>query len=129
MLARNFKQLSLQDSLLCDDEFFHVRCSAHILNLIVQEGLKVVEGALKKIRDSIKYVRASYARKIVFEESVVQVKGIDTKLALKLDAPTRWNSTFAMLESALKYCRAFGIFTIHDRHYKYCPSSEEWKRA
>jgi len=48
-----------------------VRCSAHILNLIVQEGLKVVEGALKKIRDSIKYVRASDARKIVFEESVV----------------------------------------------------------
>lgn len=57
--------------MLCDDEFFHVRCSAHILNLIVQEGLKVVEGALKKIRDSIKYVRASDARKIVFEESVV----------------------------------------------------------
>ena len=43
--------------------------------------------------------------------------------------PTRWNSTYIMLESALRYRRAFASFTIRDRKYKCCPSNEEWKRA
>jgi len=50
------EQLSLHDSLVCGGEFFHIRCFAHILNLIVQEGLKVAHDALHKIRESVKYV-------------------------------------------------------------------------
>ncbi|KAG4939107.1 hypothetical protein JHK84_045304 [Glycine max] len=57
------EQLRLQNSLLCDGEFLHVRCCAHVLNLIVQDGLKVAEVALQKIRDNIKYMRASESRK------------------------------------------------------------------
>ena len=64
------EKLSLQDSLLCDGQFFHVRCCAHILNLIVQEGLKVVGGALDKIRESIKYVKASEGIMKSFHECV-----------------------------------------------------------
>ena len=30
------EKLSLQDSLLCNGQFFYVRCCAHILNLIIQ---------------------------------------------------------------------------------------------
>ena len=56
------EKLSLQDSFLCDGQFFHVRCCAHILNLIVQESLKVASEALEKIRDSIKYVKSSEGR-------------------------------------------------------------------
>ena len=57
-----------------------MRCCAHVLNLIVQDGLKVAEVALQKIRDNIKYVRASESRKIVFTECIAQVRGIDTKV-------------------------------------------------
>ncbi|KAA8536963.1 hypothetical protein F0562_029441 [Nyssa sinensis] len=48
------------------NEFFHVHCLAHILNLIVQADLKVIDEAVNKIRESVKYVRGSEGRKIKF---------------------------------------------------------------
>ena len=51
--------LRLQKSLLCDGEFFHVRCSAYILTLIAQEGLKVASNSLFAIRESVKHVKGS----------------------------------------------------------------------
>lgn len=83
------EQLSLHDSLLCDGEFFHVRCSAHILNLIVQEGLKVATVALNKIRESVKYVKGSETRMKKFQECVRAVGNIDNSIGLRLDVCTR----------------------------------------
>ena len=48
------EQLSLHDSLLWDGEFFWTDCSAHILDLIIQECLKVASDALHKIREFVK---------------------------------------------------------------------------
>ena len=33
-----------------------MRCCAHILNLVVQDGLKHIDDSVCKIRDSVKYV-------------------------------------------------------------------------
>ncbi|CAA7020907.1 unnamed protein product [Microthlaspi erraticum] len=119
------ERLNLDDNLLCGGEFFHVRCSAHILNLIVQDGLKIISGALAKIRDSVKYVKASRARGIAFQQCV---EG-DDEVVLSMDVQTRWNSTFLMLERALNYQRAFNRLKVVDKLYKNCPSDEEWGRA
>ena len=73
-------QFILKNNFICNGEYFHVRCSVHVLNLIVQEGLEVIGSALKKIRDTIKYVRASEARKIEFKECVLQVRNIYTRV-------------------------------------------------
>nr|GMD39372.1 zinc finger BED domain-containing protein RICESLEEPER 2-like [Ipomoea batatas] len=67
------QQLLLQNSLLCEGEFFHVRCCAHILNLIVQDGLKIASLALGKIRESVKYVKGYEARMISFQECAQRV--------------------------------------------------------
>ncbi|CAL9232934.1 unnamed protein product [Arabidopsis halleri] len=119
------ERLNLDDNLLCGGEFFHVRCCAHILNLIVQDGLKIISGALTKIRDSVKYVKASKARGLAFQQCVEGDQGV----VLSLDVQTRWNSTFLMLEKALNYKRAFNRLRVVDKCYKTCPSNEEWERA
>ena len=102
---------------------------AHILNLIVQEGLKVVKEALYKIRESVKYVKASEGRLKQFHKCVEEVHLDDIGSFLKLDVSTRWNATYMMLESAIKYRRAFNSLTFNDRSYTLCPSNEEWERA
>ena len=117
------------NGLVSGGEFFHIWCCAHILNLSVQEGLKVVGPAVKKIRESIKYVKGSEGRMKVFKACVAKVGGIHTKMGLCLDVITRWNSTFLMLESALVYRRAFCSLAFDDRSYSSCPTNEEWERG
>jgi len=34
-----------------------------------------------------------------------------------------------MLESGLKYRRAFSSFTLRDRNFKHCLTTKEWKRV
>ncbi|KAA8524372.1 hypothetical protein F0562_010795 [Nyssa sinensis] len=40
-------------SLLLDGRVLHMRCCAHILNLIVKDGLEVIGQGIKRIRDSV----------------------------------------------------------------------------
>ena len=49
----------------------------------------MVSGALDKIRESIKYVKATDGRMKNFHECVSQVSGINTKIGLRLDVSTR----------------------------------------
>jgi len=118
----------VQGNLMCGGEYFHIRCCAHILNLIVQEGLKGASEALHKIRDSIKYIKGSDGRMIKFE-GCVNDAGVSVSGGLRYDVSTRWNSTYIMLESAIQYRKAFEYFQVADRNYKHCPSDEEWERA
>jgi len=118
-------QLKLKQALLANGELFHVRCCTHILNLIVQNGLKELDGCISKIRESIKYVKGSQIRKQKFLECVAHVS-LDSRKSLRQDVPIRWNSTFLMLESSFYYRRAFLYMKLSDSNYtKFCPSEKE----
>ena len=43
-------------------KLFHIRCCAHILNLIVKDGLKQVDSTLEKIRDIAYNINCSQAK-------------------------------------------------------------------
>ncbi|WOL00100.1 zinc finger BED domain-containing protein RICESLEEPER 2-like [Canna indica] len=51
-------------------KYMHVRCIAHIFNLVVREGLNDVKTSVTKIRNVVKYVRSSPARLKKFKECV-----------------------------------------------------------
>ena len=46
-----------------------MRCCAHILNLIVKDGLEVVKKGVEKIWDSVAYWTKTPKRKEKFEET------------------------------------------------------------
>ncbi|XP_048323252.2 zinc finger BED domain-containing protein RICESLEEPER 2-like [Ziziphus jujuba] len=97
-------------------DFLHIRCSAHIVNLIVCEGLKELDETIASIRNVVRYVRSSPSRLQKFKECLSQEK-IDSKSLVCLDVLTRWNSTYLMLESALKFQKAFERMEEEDGHY------------
>ena len=81
--------------------------------------------ALDQIRNSIKYVRGSKSRMMKFKQCLERFSDIDASFGLCLDVPTRWNSTYLMIKSALKYQRVFGSLHLVDESYKYFPSEEK----
>jgi len=61
--------LKNQLKVLCDGDHFHVRCCAHILNLIVKECIKDVDEVVVKVRECVMYYKGSQVRKQKFLES------------------------------------------------------------
>ncbi|XP_060967758.1 zinc finger BED domain-containing protein RICESLEEPER 2-like [Cannabis sativa] len=88
------------DSFILKGKLLHVRCCAHILNLIVKEGLSVIGDSVDKIRDSVAYWSGTPKRHEKFEDTARQL-GVPYTKKISLDCVTRWNSTFLMLSTAL----------------------------
>ena len=103
-------------STILENEFMHVRCCAHILNLIVMEGLKEVNTSILKVRNAVKYVKSSPSRLDKFKSCVERQK-IGEKGLLCLDVPTRWNSTYLMLKVAEQYQGAFDLLQEDDGQF------------
>ncbi|KAK9221778.1 hypothetical protein WN944_010207 [Citrus x changshan-huyou] len=115
----------------------HLRCSAHILNLIVAERLKEYHQSISKIHNVVRFVRSSPSRTQKFKAYAEREKISSNKL-LCLDVITRWNSTFFMLKAAEKYEKVFDRLELHDAQYirefclsepKTCPSLIDWEYA
>ena len=71
----------------------------HILNLIVQDGLKDLNESIVKVCNVVRYVKSSPNR---FEKfmACVEKEKIRSKSCLCLDVSIRWNSTYLILENA-----------------------------
>ena len=61
IIALLLEKLYTNSMIMCG-KFFHMRCCAHILNLIVRDGLSVIQKGVKKIRDSVHYWTATRTR-------------------------------------------------------------------
>ena len=87
------KRLLSWNNLVLKGDYIHMRCCAHVLNLIVSSGLKEIDNSVLRIRAAVKYIRSSPSRFMKFKECV-EKQNIEYKGHICLDVETRWNSTY-----------------------------------
>ncbi|XP_054813399.1 zinc finger BED domain-containing protein RICESLEEPER 2-like [Prosopis cineraria] len=102
--------------LVYSGNYLQLRCSAHILNLVVNDGLKELKDSFESIRNAIRYVRSSPAHLQRFKD-VYELEMLDTKNIVCLDVSTRWNSIYLMLNVALKFQKAFERLEDEDEDF------------
>ena len=112
-------------SLILGGKLLHVRCVAHILNLVVQEGLNVTGDGIEKVRNSVYFWTQSPKRTKILEKISCQSHIASTK-ELVLDCRTRWNSTYLMLSTALIYKDVFPYLLCCVPHYQSTPTNRDW---
>ncbi|KAH0689722.1 hypothetical protein KY289_017080 [Solanum tuberosum] len=110
------KKLDMWGTNMMEGKHLHVRCMAHILNLIVQDGLKEIGPSIKRVRQMVKYVRSSSTRTRNFLKCV-EMQKIECDKMLSLDVPTRWKSIYLMLDTAKKFEKAFERFDLYDGNF------------
>ncbi|CAN1819493.1 Putative AC transposase [Linum perenne] len=116
--------------LIKDGALLHMRCTTHILNIIVKDGLDVLKDGIEKIRNSVLYW-TSTPKRIEFFQEVAKQTHIDYVNKLVDDCPTRWNSTYEMLYVALPYKNVFYRLKQRDESqiYTSCPNDSQWEFA
>jgi hypothetical protein len=87
------RQMNSLKTSIAEGKYLHMRCAAHILNLIVQDGLREVDQSIKRVWAAVKFIRRGTSRLENFKE-IAQWEKVDSKAFLNLDVCTRWNSTY-----------------------------------
>ncbi|CAK8560767.1 unnamed protein product [Lathyrus sativus] len=111
-----------------------MRRSAHILNLVVNEGLKDKHLSVTSVRDVVGFVKSLPHRVANFKECI-EFAGITCKKLVCLDVSTCWNATYLMLEAAEKFQLSFEKLEDEESSYREFfgkgnpPSSDDWDTA
>ena len=101
--------------------FFHIRCTCHVLNLCVQDGLKLLSPFLDPIKMALNCIW-SYSQVRREWTKFCKINGIKP-IKFSRDVPTRWNSTYFLLCQAFQYKDALcSFFSQHVQNITLYPS-------
>ncbi|KAL2902157.1 putative AC transposase [Bienertia sinuspersici] len=112
---------------LLNERDIEKRYAAHILNLIVQKGLQVIDVSVKKLHEVVRFIDFSDVRLSAFDKAILDC-GDRTSFRgkLVLDVTTRWNSTYNMIRRALYAKEAIDLFILRERELEMI-FDEEWE--
>ena len=103
----------------------HFRCAAHVINLVIQKGKFKSNQTLEKVRNLVKCI--SNSSKMIQDLRIYQ-NDRPKPLEVVLDCPTRWNSTYNMLERILELKNSILILSIYNNDIlSFLPTMEEWE--
>ncbi len=115
-------------------EWCHVRCQAHVFNLVANEVIKkgqeatgVPNSGVSKISTMVRKIRKS-------PKQIASFKTIcgDLKLTPRVpivDVAMRWNSTYQMLEMAVRYKDVFMLLAIRNKWTDILLTEEDWNEV
>jgi hypothetical protein len=118
-------KLLARKNLVFDHGYFHIRCAAHIVNLVVNDGLQPIDNLIPCLRNTVKYFKRSPSRMYKFVE-VCNNYSVKVGKRLSLDVKTRWSSTYKMPDTCIAYKDAFGYYKEVDNNYAWKPTNSEW---
>ena len=76
----------------------------------------------------MKYLKGSESRMCRFDECA-KIVGMKRTKGLRLDVCTRWNATYDMIDSAMRYRSVLNRLAEEDANFKHYPSGDEWNRV
>lgn len=121
-------------------DFMRVKSCVHIVNLMVRDALKALDGSIVRIRNAIEYVKCSAPSLLESFKSFARDNEIPFKNPLYLGVPARWDSIYTMLYRAEKFQKAFEKLEAEDKEFCHLilkdrdirmnpPISEDWDNA
>ena len=98
---------------------FRTRCCAHILNVIVQDGLSNLSSSIEKIKDIFLNINSSQARYELYIKYSMELKR--NKKYINIGVPYRWNAIYLLLDLAIKYKVVLNLYYSHLSQNSCCP--------
>ncbi|XP_012081197.1 zinc finger BED domain-containing protein DAYSLEEPER [Jatropha curcas] len=120
--------LCVKNPLILNGQLFIGNCIARTLSSMAKDVLWAGRDIVKKIRDSVKYVKTSESLEEKFVE-LQQHLQVTTENALSLDDQSKWNTTYQMLVAAAELKLVFSCLDTSDPDYNEAPSMEDWRQA
>ncbi|XVF24759.1 hypothetical protein REPUB_Repub13aG0154900 [Reevesia pubescens] len=103
-------------------------CFARVTSLLAQEALWAVGETVKKIRESVKFVKTSDIHEETFYHLREQLK-VPSMKDIFIDDQTKWNTTYDMLVAACELKQVFLCLETSIPDYKIAPSMDDWKQV
>ncbi|KMT01216.1 hypothetical protein BVRB_9g212350 [Beta vulgaris subsp. vulgaris] len=127
----DLRKMAQQTGCVSDGKYLQIRCIAHVINVIVSDAIEENGLCIERVRHAVKFVKVSTARKRRFKD-LAQKFNVESKCYLCLDDPTNWNSTYMMLETAMKFQRVFSALNLPDEMgvslNERPPDAHDWKK-
>ncbi|KAM5547982.1 zinc finger BED domain-containing protein DAYSLEEPER-like [Rosa sericea] len=120
--------LPIKNPLILNGQLLVGNCVARTLSNIAIEVLEAGRDVVKKVRDSVKYVKTSESHEEKFVELKQQLQ-VPSERSISLDDQTQWNTTYQMLVAASELKEVFSCLDTSDPDYKQAPSMEDWKQV
>lgn len=122
--------LSVRNQHVLNGQLLMGKCYARFLSSMAQDALAAedLQAPIKKVRDSIKYVKTNDACGDRFDELKRQFPALSSYKDLLIDNQTRWDTSYNMLLAACEHRQVFSLLEACHPDYKISVSAEEWRK-